>query len=59
MPSELTEERDSSLSRSVLLQAGQAGDALDRIRRVDDPEAVEVTIRAAAACTFGGIFDKL
>ena len=36
-----------------------AGDALDRIRRVDDPEAVEVTIRAAAACTFGGIFDKL
>ena len=36
-----------------------AGEALDRIRRVDDPEAVEVTVRAAAACTFGGIFEKL
>ena len=36
-----------------------AGDALDRIRRVEDPEAVEVTIRAAAACTFGGIFENL
>jgi len=36
-----------------------AGEALARIRRVDDPEAVEVTARAAAACTFGGIFDKL
>ena len=36
-----------------------AGEALARIRRVDDPEAVEMTVRAAAACTFGGIFDKL
>lgn len=36
-----------------------AGEALARIRRVDDPEAVEVTVRAAAACTFGGIFESL
>ena len=36
-----------------------AGEALARIRRVDAPEAVEVTVRAAAACTFGGIFENL
>ena len=36
-----------------------AGEALARIRRVDDPEAVEVTVRAAAACAFGGIFENL
>ena len=35
------------------------GEALDRIRRVEDPEAIEVTVRAAAACAFGGIFEKL
>jgi len=36
-----------------------AGEALARIRRVNDPEVVEVTVRAAAACAFGGIFEKL
>ena len=36
-----------------------AGEALARIRRVDDPQAVEVTVRAAAACAFGGIFENL
>ena len=36
-----------------------AGEALARVRRVNDPEAVEVTVRAAAACTFGGIFENL
>ncbi len=46
------EEGEAALPRD-------AGEALARIRRVDDPQAVEVTIRAAAACTFGGIFEKL
>lgn len=64
MAEKLTPQQLRRLER-VAPQEGEAklphnaGDALDRIRRVDDPQAVEVTIRAAAACTFGGIFDKL
>ena len=51
--------------QNVAPQEGEAAlprdtaEALDRIRRVDDPEAVEVTVRAAAACAFGGIFENL
>ncbi|WP_370179420.1 hypothetical protein [Alteriqipengyuania sp.] len=46
------EEGEAALPRD-------AAEALARIRRVDDPEAVEVTVRAAAACTFGGFFENL
>ena len=46
------EEGEAALPRD-------AGEALARVRRVNDPEAVEVTVRAAAACAFGGIFENL
>lgn len=29
------------------------GDVLERMRRVDDPQAIEVTVRAAAGCSLG------
>ena len=64
MTERLTPEQLRKL-QNVAPQEGEAklprdtGEALDRIRRVDDPEAIEVTVRAAAACTLGGIFDNL
>lgn len=64
MAERLTTEQLRKLE-NVAPQDGEAvlprdtGEALARIRRVDDPEAVEVTVRAAAACAFGGIFENL
>ena len=64
MAERLTSEQLRKL-QNVAPQEGEAalprdaGEALARIRRVDDPEAVEVTVRAAAACAFGGIFENL
>ncbi|GAB5347940.1 hypothetical protein [Alteriqipengyuania sp. 357] len=64
MTDQLSQEQLRKL-QNVAPQEGEAklprnaGEALDRIRRVDDPEAVEVTVRAAAACAFGGIFGSL
>lgn len=64
MAERLTREQLRKLE-NVAPQEGEAalprnaGEALDRVRRIDDPEAVEVTVRAAAACTLGGFFEKL
>lgn len=32
------------------------GDVIERMRRVDDPQAIEVTVRAAAGCSLGITF---
>ena len=40
------QDGESAIPRST-------AELLNRVRRVDDPEAVEVTVRAAAACSFG------